>query len=110
MEGTFRGRPDIQDRVRAVVSKFADRVEAADFKKKKRRRKIMAKSIKMHYAEKDDPMFTGRFHVHSVRAKDPVQKKMKKDKVMKSNRNIKDYYDEKTKKNYRSKLQILDDV
>ena len=43
MEGTFRGRPDIQDRVRAVVSKFADRVEAADFKNKKRRRKIMAK-------------------------------------------------------------------
>ena len=41
----------------------------------------MAKSIKMHYAEKDDPIFTGRFHVHPVRAKDPVQKKMKKDKI-----------------------------
>ena len=42
----------------------------------------MAKSIKMHYAEKDDPIFTGRFHVHSVRAKDPVQKR-KKDKLNK---------------------------
>ena len=82
MEGTFRGRPDIQDRVRAVVSKFADRFEAADFKKKKRRRKIMAKILSESWVEKDDPMFTGRFHVHSVRAKDPVQKKKKKDKVL----------------------------
>ena len=43
----------------------------------------MAKSIKMHYAEKDDPMFTGRFHVHSVRAKDPIQNNKKKDKLNK---------------------------
>ena len=70
----------------------------------------MAKITSWSWVEKDDPMFTGRFKVHSVRAKDPVQKKMKKDKVMKSNRNIKNYYDEQTKKNYRSKLQILDDV
>ena len=49
MEGTFRGRPDIQDRVRAVVSKFADR--AADFKKKKRRRKIMAKILSERWAK-----------------------------------------------------------
>ena len=43
----------------------------------------MAKSIKMHYAEKDDPMFTGRFHVHSVRDRDKEsgQKKKKTDKV-----------------------------
>ena len=32
-------------------------------------------------AEKDDPIFTGGFKVHSVRAKDPVQKKKKKDKI-----------------------------
>ena len=42
----------------------------------------MAKSIKMHYAEKDDPIFTGRFKVHSVRVKDSGQKNKKKDKVM----------------------------
>ena len=41
----------------------------------------MAKITSESWVEKDDPMFTGRFHVHSVRAKDPVQKKKKKDKV-----------------------------
>ena len=41
----------------------------------------MVKSIKMHYAEKDDPMFTGGFKVHSVRVKDSGQKKKKTDKV-----------------------------
>ena len=72
MEGTFRGRPNIQDRVRAVVSKFADR--AADFKKKKRRRKIMGKIISESWVEKDDPMFTGRFYVHSRRLKDSYKR------------------------------------
>jgi hypothetical protein len=81
MEGTFRGRPDIQDRVRAVVSKFADRFEAADFKKKKRRRKIMAKILSERWAEKDDPMFTGRFHVHSFKKQKSGQKKKKNDKI-----------------------------
>ena len=38
----------------------------------------MGKIISESCAEKDDPMFTGRFHVHSVRAKDSVQKKKKK--------------------------------
>ena len=41
----------------------------------------MVKIISESWVEKDDPMFTGRFHVHSVRAKDPVQKKEKKDTV-----------------------------
>ncbi len=41
----------------------------------------MVKITSFRWAEKDDPMFTGRFHVHSVRAKDPVQKKKKTDKV-----------------------------
>ena len=44
----------------------------------------MAKSIKMHYAEKDDPMFTGRFHINSVRDKDSGQKKKKKDRINKN--------------------------
>ena len=42
----------------------------------------MAKITSESWVEKDDPMFTGRFKVHSVTAKDPVQKKKKKDKVM----------------------------
>ena len=41
----------------------------------------MGKIISESWVEKDDPMFTGRFVVHSVRAKDPVQKKKKKDRV-----------------------------
>ena len=41
----------------------------------------MVKITSFRWAEKDDPMFTGRFHIHSVRAKDPVQKKKKKDAV-----------------------------
>ena len=41
----------------------------------------MVKITSKSWVEKDDPMFTGRFHVHSVRAKDPVQKKKKKDKI-----------------------------
>ena len=41
----------------------------------------MVKITSESWVEKDDPMFTGRFHVHSVRAKDPVQKKKKKDKI-----------------------------
>ena len=41
----------------------------------------MGKIISESWVEKDDPMFTGRFKVHSVRAKDPVQKKEKKNAV-----------------------------
>ena len=41
----------------------------------------MVKITSKSWVEKDDPMFTGRFHVHSVRAKDSVQKKKKKDTV-----------------------------
>ena len=41
----------------------------------------MAKITSESWVEKDDPMFTGRFTVHSVRAKDPVQNKKKKDTV-----------------------------
>ena len=52
-------------------------------KKRKRRRKIMAKITSWSWVEKDDPMFTGSFVVHSVRGKDPVQKKDKKDKLNK---------------------------
>jgi len=44
----------------------------------------MVKITSKSWVEKDDPIFTGRFHVHSVRAKDPVQKKKKKDKVNKN--------------------------
>ena len=44
----------------------------------------MVKITSFRWAEKDDPMFTGRFTVHSVRAKDPVQKKKKKDTVKKN--------------------------
>ena len=43
----------------------------------------MVKITSFRWAEKDDPMFTGRFHVHSVRAKESVQKKRKKDSIKK---------------------------
>ena len=33
------------------------------------------------WSEKDDPMFTGGFKVHSVRVKDSGQKKKKKDRI-----------------------------
>ena len=52
----------------------------------------MVKISSWSWAEKDDPMFTGRFHVHSVRAKDPIQKRKKTDKV-------------KTRKEYKSKKE-----
>ena len=42
----------------------------------------MVKITSKSWAEKDDPMFTGGFKVHSVRVKDSGQKKKKKDKVM----------------------------
>jgi len=42
----------------------------------------MVKITSIKWAEKDDPMFTGGFKVHSVRVKDSGQKKKKKDKVM----------------------------
>ncbi len=41
----------------------------------------MAKMTSFRWAEKDDPMFTGRFKVHSVRVKDSGQRKNKKDKI-----------------------------
>ena len=41
----------------------------------------MVKITSFRWAEKDDPIFTGRFHVHSVREKDPGQNKKKKDKI-----------------------------
>jgi hypothetical protein len=60
---------------------------------KQQRRKIMVKITSFRWAEKDDPMFTGRFQVHSVRDKDSGQKKKKKDKI-----NIKKYGNENAKK------------
>ena len=44
----------------------------------------MAKILSARWVEKDDPMFTGRFVVHSVRAKDPVQKKKILSKINKT--------------------------
>ena len=41
----------------------------------------MAKITSWSWVEKDDPMFTGRFKVHSVKAKDSGQNKKKKDKI-----------------------------
>ena len=38
----------------------------------------MVKINSIKWAKKDDPMFTGRFHVHSVRGKDSGQRKKKK--------------------------------
>ena len=40
-------------------------------------------------AEKDDPMFTGGFKVHSVRVKDSGQKNKKKDKINYAQKNKK---------------------
>ena len=41
----------------------------------------MVKITSFKWAEKDDPMFTGRFHVHSVKKLESAQKKVKKDKI-----------------------------
>ena len=41
----------------------------------------MVKITSLRWAEKDDPMFTGRFHVHSVKKKESRQKKKKKDRI-----------------------------
>jgi len=49
----------------------------------------MVKITSFRWAEKDDPMFTGRFKVHSVRAKESVQKKKKKDKINPINKRMK---------------------
>ena len=38
----------------------------------------MVKITSKSWVEKDDPMFTGRFTVHSVRAKQSVKKKVEK--------------------------------
>jgi len=44
----------------------------------------MVKITSKSWVEKDDPMFTGRFHVHSVRDKDSGQKKKKTDMINKN--------------------------
>ena len=41
----------------------------------------MVKITSKSWVEKDDPMFTGRFAVHSVRDKDSGQKKKKEDRI-----------------------------
>ena len=41
----------------------------------------MVKITSKSWVEKDDPMFTGRFHVHSVKKLESAQKKVKKDKI-----------------------------
>ena len=41
----------------------------------------MVKITSKSWVEKDDPMFTGRFTVHSVRNRDSGQKKNKKDRI-----------------------------
>ena len=46
----------------------------------------MVKITSESWVEKNDPKFTGRFYIHSVRAKDPVQKKKKKDIIKKINK------------------------
>ena len=51
----------------------------------------MAKMTSKSWVEKDDPMFTGRFHVHSVRNKDSGQKKKKTDRIINKNKKIKKY-------------------
>ena len=43
----------------------------------------MVKINSFRWAEKDDPMFTGRFQVNSVRGKDSGQKKKKLSKLNK---------------------------
>ena len=40
----------------------------------------MVKITSKSWVEKDDPMFTGRFHVHSVKKQESRQKKKKKSK------------------------------
>ena len=52
----------------------------------------MVKITSESWVEKDDSMFTGRFHVHSLRGKDSGQRKKKKDRV-------------KTTKEYKSKKE-----
>ena len=52
----------------------------------------MVKITSESWVEKNDPMFTGRFYIHSVRAKDPVQKKKKnKDKIKKNIKKIENF-------------------
>ena len=41
----------------------------------------MVKITSFRWAEKDDPIFTGRFTVHSVKKLESAQKKVKKDKI-----------------------------
>ena len=41
----------------------------------------MVKITSFRWAEKDDPMFTERFYVNSVREKESVQKNKKTDRV-----------------------------
>ena len=41
----------------------------------------MVKITSFKWAEKDDPMFTGGFHIHSVKKQESGQNKKKKDKI-----------------------------
>ena len=50
---------------------------------------MMGKTIKDISAPPDDPMFTGRFHVHYVRLKDSGQRKKKKDRLIGNEKNSK---------------------
>jgi len=43
----------------------------------------MAKMTSFRWAEKDDPMFTGGFHIHSDKLKNSRHNKVKKDMVKK---------------------------
>ena len=49
----------------------------------------MVKITSKSWVEKDDPMFTGRFHVHYVRLKDSGQRKKKKDRLIGNEKNSK---------------------
>ena len=42
----------------------------------------MVKITSFRWAEKDDPMFTGRFYIHSVKKHESGQKKKNKDKII----------------------------
>ena len=49
----------------------------------------MVKITSKSWVEKDDPMFTGRFTVHSVKKQESRQKKNKKDKINLINKRMK---------------------
>ena len=49
----------------------------------------MVKITSIKWAEKDDPMFTGRFRVHSVKRQESRQQKKKKDTIINRRKIIK---------------------